>query len=260
MFSLAEQVHRHPVRGSAAIGQHQNLAGSGNHVDAHRAKHALFGAGDISVAGAGDLVHLGHRGGAVSQRSHGLRAANRKSPGDACYISCRQHQGIFFAFWRWHHHDDFAHSGDMRWNGVHQHRRRVSRLAARHINAHAVKRGDFLAQQRAVLVAVAPAFTIGLLLGFMVGAHTAGSRLQCIALGSGNRMKRRLELSLRQLQRGHVRYIQRIETGGVFQHCRVAALLHIGQNTGHPLLDGGVGVGRPVQAGLELGFKRAAGG
>jgi hypothetical protein len=35
---------------------------------------------------------------------------------------------------------------------------------------------------------------------------------------------------------------------------------HIGQDVGHALLDGGVGVGRPMQALLKQGFKIGLGG
>ena len=43
-------------------------------------------------------------------------------------------------------------------------RRRIGRLAARHVDADAVQRRDLLAQQGAVGVAVAPALAAGLLL------------------------------------------------------------------------------------------------
>ena len=42
------------------------------------------------------------------------------------------------------------HAGDLRRNRVHQHRRRIRRLAARHVDADAVQRRDLLAQHRAV--------------------------------------------------------------------------------------------------------------
>lgn len=56
-------------------------------------------------------------------------------------------------------------------NGVHQHRRRIGRFAAGHINAHPIQGGHLLTQQRALFVAVAPALATGLFLRFMVAAH-----------------------------------------------------------------------------------------
>jgi hypothetical protein len=45
---------------------------------------------------------------------------------------------------------------------------------------------------------------------------------------------------------------QTVEASGVFQHRRIATHLHIAQDVGHALLDGGIGVSGPVQAGSEL--------
>ena len=67
MLGLAEQIHGHPLGRGRAIGQDQNFRRAGNHVYAHHAKHTLLGAGHIGIAGAGDLVHLGHGGRAVGQ-------------------------------------------------------------------------------------------------------------------------------------------------------------------------------------------------
>jgi hypothetical protein len=67
--------------------------------------------------------------------------------------------------------------------------------------------------------------------------------------------KAALKLGLRQLQRRHRVGLQAIEALGVFQHRRIAALLHVGQDVGHALLDGRVGVGRPMQAGCKISLK-----
>jgi hypothetical protein len=39
VLGLAEQIHRDPVGGRAAIGQHQDFARAGDHVDADRTEH-----------------------------------------------------------------------------------------------------------------------------------------------------------------------------------------------------------------------------
>jgi hypothetical protein len=142
-------------------------------------------------------------------------------------------------------------------NGVHQHAGRIGRLAAGHVDAHAVQRRDLLAQQRAVFVAVAPALAIGLLLRLVVAAHGAPptpalrARLRQAVEGG-------FQLLLGQLQRRHGIGLQAVKACRVLQHGGVAALLHIGQDVGHALLDGRIRVRRPMQTlrkiMLELGI------
>ena len=131
----------------------------------------------------------------------------------------------------------------MRGDGVHQHAARVGRFTAGHINAHAVERRDFLAQQTAVGVAVAPALAAGFFLRFVVAAHPRCRRLQSVALHGGNGVERGFQFGLRQFERSHAGRIQAVKAGGVFQHRRIAALAHVSEDVGHALLNGGVSVG-----------------
>ena len=57
-----------------------------------------------------------------------------------------EHQRIARAAGRGHDHDDLAHAGDLRRDRVHQHRRRIRGLAARHVDADAVERRHLLAE------------------------------------------------------------------------------------------------------------------
>ena len=79
-----------------------------------------------------------------------------------------QDQGVSLTTGGRHHHHHLANTGDLSWNGVHQHTGGVSRFAPGHIDAHAVQRGHLLTQQAAVLVSKAPAFSAGLSLGLVV--------------------------------------------------------------------------------------------
>ena len=255
MLGLAEQVHGHPVGRRAAVGQHQDFTGAGNHVDAHGAEHPLLGAGHIGIAGAGDLVHLRNGGRAVGQGRHGLGTADGEAARDARHIGGRQHQGVLLAARRGHDHDDFLHASHMGGNGIHQHAGRIGRLAAGHIDAHAVQRRDLLAQQGAIGVTVAPALAAGALLCLVVGAHALGGGRQRIALLVAQAVEGGLELGLRQLQRCHAVHLQSVEARRVLQHGRIAALLHIGQDVGHALLDGRVRVCRPMQALRKIVFE-----
>ena len=121
VLGLAEQVHGHPFGGRAAVGQHQDFRGAGNHVYAHGAEHALLGAGDIGIARSGDLVDLGHGLRAVGQRAHGLGAAYGERAVHAGHVGRGQHQRVLRALGRGNDHDDFADTGHMRRNRVHQH-------------------------------------------------------------------------------------------------------------------------------------------
>ena len=51
-----------------------------------------------------------------------------------------------------------------------------------------------------------------------------------------------------------------IKALGVFQYRCIAALVHVGQDIGHALLDGRVGVGRPMQAGCKISLKSGRSG
>jgi len=156
---------------------------------------------------------------------------------------------------RGHHHDDVFHPRHLGRNGIHQHAAGIRRLAAGYVNAHAVQRRDLLAQQGTVFVTVAPAFAIGLLLCLVVAAHTACGGFQCFALVCRQAVESGLEFFLGQLQRGHGVGAQAVKAGGVLQHGGIAALLHIGQDVGHTLFDGGVRVRRPMQTRSEIMLK-----
>ena len=81
----------------------------------------------------------------------------------------------------------------------------------------------------------------------MVAAHTARGRFQGLALISGQAVEGGLEFVLAEFERGHAIGLQMVKTGGVFKHSRIAALLHIGQNVCHALLDSRIRIGRPMQ-------------
>ena len=86
-------------------------------------------------------------------------------------------------------------------------------------------------------------------------AHAARSRFQRFALGYGQAVESSLQLGLGQLQCSHGISAQAIKAGGVLQHGGIAALLHIGQDVGHALLDGCIRVCRPMQAFSKIMLK-----
>ena len=273
MLGLAEQIHGHPIGRRAAIGQHQNFRRPGDHVYADRAKHTTLGRCHISVARAGDFVHTRDCRRAVSHGGHGLRATDGESAADTGHISCGQYEFIALAARSCratahcaaggnaaahrsrHHHDDLAHTGHMRGNRVHQQAGRISRFAAGHVNTGAVQGRDFLTEQTAVGVAVLPAFAAGFFLRFVVAAYAGGGVLQGAFLRFGQAVKRGFEIGLLQLQVRHGGGLQTVKARGVVQHGGVAARFHIGKNVGDALLDGRIGVSRPMQTLLKQRFK-----
>ena len=133
MLGLGQKVGGDPVRIVAAVGDHQHFRRPGDHVDADRAEHLALGGGDIGIAGADDLGDRPDRLGAIGKGGDRLRAADAVDLRNAGDIGRHQHQRIDDAARRRHHHDDALDAGHPGRHGVHQHRARIARRAARHI-------------------------------------------------------------------------------------------------------------------------------
>ena len=259
MLGLREQIHRHPVGRRRAIGEHENFARAGDHVDADLAEDLLLGAGDISVAGPGDLVNARDRRGAVGQRSDSLRAADGEHAVHAGDVRSGEDQRVLLTSWRGHDHDDFAHASHTRRHDVHQHGRRVRRLAARHINADAVERRDFLAEQRALGVAVGEAAAAHVELALVVRTNALGRGFERAALFGRDRVECGGEFVSREFERGHAWRIQAVEASGVLEHGCIATLSHVGNDAGDCAVDRRVGPSRPLKRSeqrFEIGLRR----
>ena len=83
VLGLAEQVGGDDAGVTLAVGDDQDLAGTGHHVDADLAEDLLLGLGHELIAGADDLIHAGHTLGAVSQGGYGLCPAHAEDAVDA---------------------------------------------------------------------------------------------------------------------------------------------------------------------------------
>ena len=258
MFGLAEQVHRHPFGGRAAVGDDQDFRGAGDHVDADHAKYAPFGGGDVGVARAGDFIDLRDAFGAVGQRGNGLRAPDGEDLGHACHICRRQHDVVALALRRRHDHDDFRHAGDVRGHGVHDDCARICRLAAGNVDADAVQRGDLLAEQGAVCVGVVPGFQF---LPAVIVFDARGGGLQGVAGCGGQAGKGCLQVVRRQRQVGDAACCRAVEAVGVFDQGGIATALHVGTDFGDNALGFGVLCGFKGKQRFEFGGEgRGAGG
>ena len=153
VLCLTEQVRRHMNGIAFPVGDHQDLAGPGDHVDGHHAEDLLLGLRHKGVAGADDLIHLGDALRAVGQSRDGLRAAYLEyliHTGNAG--SCQDGGVDLPVFSGRSHHDNLGASGNFRGDGVHQHGGRVGRRAAGYVDAHLFNRRHLLAQHHAGFV------------------------------------------------------------------------------------------------------------
>ena len=203
MLGLREQIHRHPVRIAGTIRNDQDFRRTGHHVDADNAEDAALGGRHIGVARPDDLVYLRDRFRAVCQRPDRLRTADGEHTIDPGQAGRRQHQRILLAARGRHDHDQFLDARHLGRHRVHQHRRRISRLAPRHIEADAVERGNHLAEHRPVGFGIGPAL---LDLALMIGAHPARGGLQCCTAIGRQAVQRSLKLCLAEFEIGHGRH------------------------------------------------------
>ena len=102
------------------------------------------------------LSTVRHRRGAVGERGHRLRAADRVHAVDARDRGGGEHHGLDVTVRRGTDHDDVLDAGDFRRDRVHQHRRRIRRLAAGNVDADAIEGRHLLAEHGAVVFRVVP--------------------------------------------------------------------------------------------------------
>ena len=150
VLGLTQQVCCHPCGVAAAVGQHQNFAGAGDHIDAHLAEHLALGGGNVDVAGAYDLIHRRDALGAVSQRRHGLCAAGLENFGHSGGGGSGQNDRVHLAVLPGGGgHDDLGHPRHLGGDNVHKHGGRVRRRAAGHIDTGLFNGSIFLPQYNA---------------------------------------------------------------------------------------------------------------
>ena len=175
VLGLRQQIGGDPVGIAGLVGEDQHFGRAGDHVDADRAEHQALGRRHIGVAGTDDLGDRRDRLGAVGERRHRLRAADAIDLVDAGELGRRQHQRRELAVRRRHHHDEARHAGDLGRHGVHQHRRRIGRGAARHVEPDRLDRGPARAELDAERIGEA---LVGGLLAAVIGLDAVARELE----------------------------------------------------------------------------------
>ena len=209
------------------VGEDEDLARPGDHVDVHPAEDEPLRGGDVGVPRPADLVHGGEGGGPVRERRDGLRPAHPEQAGHPGDVAGGERPVVHLA--RAPHARradvDLAHAGDLRRDGGHEDRRRVAGGAARHVQPHARERPDHLREGRADGVALAR--HLGVALAAVEGLDAPrreGERLS--ALG-GQAPVRRLHGVLAQGDAGGGARVPAVEAAGVLEERRVAAGAHV---------------------------------
>ena len=152
VLGLGEEIGGDELGVGRFVGDDQDLTRAGKDVDAHRAGHDLLRQGHVTVARPDDHVDPRDRLGTIGQCRHGPGAARLVDlvhpglPGRDEQVGVdppvRRRRG---------HHDDLRNPGHPRRDRAHEHRgdqRRLTALAARHVDAHALDRPDELPEHR----------------------------------------------------------------------------------------------------------------
>ena len=191
----------------------------------------------------------------MGQRGNGLGPADGERTVDAGQIGGGQYQVVAFATRRRHHHDDFADTGHLGRHGIHQHRARIGGLAARHVDADPVERRDLLAEQRAVVLDVAPRAAQ---LVLVIASYPVGGLFQRDARRIGDAPERRFQFGAGQFQRRGGRRGETIEAGGIFDQRGIAAHLDVFDDRGNGGVDRRILRAfkgeQPGQRGVEAGL------
>ena len=151
-----------------------------------------------------------------------------------------------------HHHHHFRHAGDLGRDGIHQYRRGVGRLAARHIDADPVQRGNLLAQRVAQRIGVLPAV---LFLQAVKMTDALCSQLQCLAQAGLQALKGGPQCHGIQLQLGKLLRRMMVKLLGQRQHSGIPTLTHLVNQCRHGLYQLRVGHGLKRQQCLQLTVK-----
>ena len=122
MLSLAQHIGSDECRIGGIIGDYQDLAGSGNHVDVHFTEYHLLGKGHEYIAWTDDLIDLGYASGPVSHCPYSLSATYPIYFPYPEELQCRHDIRIDFSARRRYTDSYLLDPRNLRRDHVHQHR------------------------------------------------------------------------------------------------------------------------------------------
>ena len=226
MFGLAEQIYGDMRGVAAAVVDDQNFTRPGNHVNIHQPENQPFRGGDVDIPRPGDFVDPGYRRGSVRQGRNRLGATEFKDPVNSGNSGRSQHMGIHHPVGHGHHHDDFTHPGNLGRHCIHQHRRRITGLAARHVDADPIKGAHQLSNQHIGFIRRQPGL---LLLLAMIIANALRRQFKSRIRFGTDLLDCGLHFVGSDFNAGRIQ-LQTIEFGGQLKQGRIAAQAHSGQN------------------------------
>ncbi len=174
MFRLAHQVQGDPIRVVIRICDDQNFGRASDHINAHFAKNPTFGGCDKSIARSGYFINGRNGFRAIGQRGNRLSPANAIHFVNAGNLGRQHHQRVYNAVRCRHGNGKPFHPGNLGWDSVHQHRRRIGGKTAGHIEPRCRNRSPAPAKLCAALIR--PAFILGHLTA-VISADTRGRQL-----------------------------------------------------------------------------------
>ena len=230
VLGLAEQIHRHPISRRGAIGNYQYFRWARHHVDADHAKNLALGSRDILITRPDNLVDSRNAGCPIRQRTYRLCATDAKYPVDTCQRGRSQHGFIDDAVRSRRDHDEFRDARNFGRDRIHQYRRGVCRLAARHIQTRPIKRSDLCPQHGAIGFRERPR---PLALMLVVTANAGGGGFECCADVGCQLCQGRRKLRMRNLERVGRSRLPAIKALREFKQGSVAARPDRSQNIGY---------------------------
>ena len=104
-----------------AVGDDDDFAGSGDHVDVNGSEDEFFCDLYIGVAGSDEFVNAGYGVGAISERGDGLRAKDFVDFAYAYVMGCGEDGGVYGAVWlRGRGDAEVRDACDLRGDGSHE--------------------------------------------------------------------------------------------------------------------------------------------
>ena len=135
MFGLGQQVGCHIARIRCLVSDDENLARSGDGINAHIAVNSFLCQGHKNISRSDDFIHFRNRFCPEGQSCHGLGSADFINDIGAGFMGSDKCSRIYFSVFsrRCHHHNLF-HAGNLCRKDIHQYRGWIGGFSTGHID------------------------------------------------------------------------------------------------------------------------------